>query len=57
MICLQKSDYKEKIFYGKEEEGVQQQKKHLLPSVKEFNRLRFWISRRGFQIPDAEPGS
>lgn len=57
VICLHKSDYKEKIFYGKELEGIQQQQKYLLPNVKEFNSLWFWISRRGFQIPDTGPGS
>jgi len=39
VICLHKSDYEEKIFYGKEQEGIQQQQKHLLPSLKEFNSL------------------
>lgn len=38
VICLHKSDYEEKIFYGKEQEGIQQQQQiHLLPNVKEFN--------------------
>ena len=39
MICLHKSDHEEKIFYGKEQEGIQQQQKHLLSNVKEFNSL------------------